>query len=95
MCPPGMWTLFFYGASNVQSAGQILQAFNPRITVGRGVEHIDSLFFFDVCLQVPQLQKLSEFGKEVQNIFDSVWHIHSRQYNHCIYLGFIKPWESR
>jgi hypothetical protein len=92
MRPPGMWTLFFYGASNVQNVGQILQAFNPRITVGRGVEHNNSLFFFDVCLQVPQLQKLSEFGKEV---LDSVWHIHSRQYNHCIYLGFIKPSESR
>ena len=38
--------VFFDGASNVQNAGEILKACNPRITVGHGAEHVVSLFFF-------------------------------------------------
>ena len=100
---PGIVDLvFFDGASNVQNAGQILQAFNPRITVGHGAEHVVSLFFSDVYNKVPQFKQLSEFCKKVRNIFGSVRHIpkaifeqHSRQHNHGIYLGFIKPSECR
>ena len=41
---PGIVGLvFFYGASNVQNAGEILRIFNPRITVGHGAEHVVSL----------------------------------------------------
>ena len=64
--------VLFDGASNVQNAGTILQAFNPRITVGHGAEHVVSLFFSDVYLKVQRFQKLSEFGKKVRNIFGSV-----------------------
>ena len=78
----------------------ILQAFNPWITVGHGAEHGVSLFFSDVYKKVPQFKRLSEFCKKVKNIFGSVWHNpkaifeqHSRQHNHGIYLGFIKPSE--
>lgn len=100
---PGIVDLvFFDGASNVQNAGRILQAFNPRITGGHGAEHVVSLFFSDVYLKVPEFQKLSEFGKKARNIFGSVRHIpkaifetYSRQHNHGIYLGFIKPSECR
>ena len=43
---PGVIDLvFFDGASNVQNAGQILKAYNRRITVGHGAEHVVSLFF--------------------------------------------------
>ncbi len=102
-CSPGFIDLvFFYGATNVQNACQILQAFNPRITVGHGAEHIVSLFFSDVYNKVPQFKKLSEFSKKVRNIFGSVQHIpkaifeqHSREHNHGIYLGFIRPSECR
>ena len=38
--------VFFEGASIVQNAGKILRAYNPRITVGHGAEHVVSLFFF-------------------------------------------------
>ena len=63
---PGIVDLdFFDGASNVQNAGQILQAFNPRITGGHGAEHVVSLFFSDVYNKVPQFKKLSEFCKKV------------------------------
>ena len=62
---PGIVDLvFFDGASNVQNAGQILQAFNPRITVGHGAEHVVSLFFSDVYNKVPQFKQLSEFCKK-------------------------------
>ena len=94
--------VFFDGASNVQNAGKILQAFNPRITVGHGAEHVVSLFFSDVYNKIPEFKKMSEFGKKVRNIFGSVRHIpkaifetHSRQHNRGIYLGFIKPSECR
>jgi hypothetical protein len=40
--------VFFDGASNVQNAGEILRAFNPRITIGHGAEHVVSFFFSDV-----------------------------------------------
>ena len=100
---PGIVDLvFFDGASNVQNAGQILQAFNPRITVGHGAEHVVSLFFSDVYNKVPQFKQLSEFCKKARNIFGSVRHIpkaifeqHSREHNHGVYLGFIKPSECR
>ena len=61
----GIVNLFFNGANNIQNAGQILQAFNPRITVGHGAEHVMSLFFSSVYLKVPEFQKLSELGKKL------------------------------
>jgi len=101
-CPGIVDLVFFDGASNVQNAGQILQAFNPRITVGHGAEHVVSLFFSDVYRKIPEFQKLSEFGKKLRNIFGSVRHIpkaifetHSKQHNRGVYLGFIKPSECR
>ena len=90
-CPGIVDLVFFDGASNVQNAGKILQAFNPRITVGHGAEHVVSLFFSDVNHKIPEFQKMSEFGKKVRNIFGSVRHIpkaifetHSRQHNRNI-----------
>jgi hypothetical protein len=101
-CPGIVDLVFFDGASNVQNAGQILQAFNPRITVGHGAEHVVSLFFSNVYRKILEFQKLSEFGKKLRNIFGSVRHIpkaifetHSKQHNHGTYLGFIKPSECR
>ncbi len=44
---PGIVNLvFFDGVSNVQNAGKILRAFNPRVSVGHGAKHVASLFFF-------------------------------------------------
>jgi hypothetical protein len=37
--------IFFYGASNVQKAGRVLQVIYPRTTVFHGAEHVVSLFF--------------------------------------------------
>ena len=94
--------VFFDGASNVQNAGEILRAYNPRITVGHGAEHVVSLFFSDVYTKVSEFRKISDFAKKVRNIFGSTRHSpkaifekYSRQHNKGIFLGFIKPSECR
>ena len=94
--------VFFDGASNVQNAGEILRAFNPRITVGHGAEHVVSLFFADVYTKVKSFMLLSAFAKKLRNIFGAVRHSpsamfkkYSRQHNHGVHLGFIKPSECR
>ena len=94
--------VFFDGASNVQNAGEILRAFNPRITVGHGAEHVVSLFFADVYTKVTSFMLLSAFAKRVRNIFGAVRHSpsamfkkYSRQHNHGVHLGFVKPSECR
>ena len=100
---PGIVDLvFFDGASNVQNAGEILRAFNPRITVGHGAEHVVSLFFADVYTKVKSFMLLSAFAKRVRNIFGAVRHSpsamfkkYSRQHNHGVHLGFVKPSECR
>ena len=100
---PGVIDLvFFDGASNVQNAGEILRAHNRRITVGHGAEHVVSLFFSDVYTKVPEFKRLSNFAKQVRNIFGSVRHSpsamfkkYSRAHNKGVYIGFIKPSECR
>jgi hypothetical protein len=94
--------VFFDGASNVQNAGEILRAFNPRITVGHGAEHVISLFFVDVYTKVQSFMFLSAFAKRLRNIFGAVRHSlsamfkkYSHQHNHGVHLGFIKPSECR
>jgi hypothetical protein len=94
--------LFFDGASKVQNAGKILRAFNPRITVGHGAEHVVSLFFSDVYEKVPEFKRLSNFAKLVCNIFGSLRHSPSAMFkkyscahNKGIYIEFIKPSECR
>jgi hypothetical protein len=57
--------VYFDGASNVQNAGKILRAFNPRITVGQGAEHVVSLFFSDVYTKVQSFMFLSAFAKRL------------------------------
>jgi hypothetical protein len=41
-------TLFFYGESNVQKAGELLRVQYPHITVGHGAERV-VFFFSGVC----------------------------------------------
>ena len=45
--------VFFDGAGDVQKAGRILAAINPRITVLHGAEHVVSLFCKDVAKLTP------------------------------------------
>jgi hypothetical protein len=94
--------VFFDGASNIQNAGKILRAFNPRITVGHGAKHVVSLLFADSYTKVKSFMLLSAFAKRVCNIFGAVRHSpsamfkkYSRQHNCGVHLGFIKPSECR
>ena len=94
--------VFFDGASNVQNAGEILKACNPRITVGHGAEHVVSLFFSDVYRKVDSFKILALFAERVRNIFGSVRHApasmfkkYTRMHNNGVHLGFIKPSECR
>jgi hypothetical protein len=94
--------VFFDGASNVQNAGEILRAFNPRITVEHGAEHVVSLFFADIYTKVQSFMFLSAFAKRLHKNFGAVRHSplamfkkYSRQHNHGVHLGFIKPSECR
>ncbi len=96
------WSFLTGLATNVQNAGEILRAYNPRITVGHGAEHVVSLFFADVYTKVSEFRKISDFVKKVRNIFGSTRHSpkvmfekYSRQHNKGIFLGFIKPSECR
>jgi hypothetical protein len=94
--------VFFDGASNVQNAGIILQAYNPRITVCHGAEHVVSLLFSDVYQKVMQYHTLSNFCKQCRNIWGSVRHTpsaifkhHTKLHNNGRHIGFIKPSECR
>jgi len=82
--------------------GEILRAYNRRITVEHGAEHVVSLCFSDVYTKVPEFKQLSNFAKKVCNIFGSVRHSpsamfkkYSRAHNKGVYIGFIKPSECR
>ncbi|KAL7532944.1 hypothetical protein ACHAWF_009154 [Thalassiosira exigua] len=66
--------VFFDGASNVQKAGQILAARNPRISVGHGAEHVVSLFFADCFKYIPEFKRMAFFCKKLRNVFGSVRH---------------------
>jgi hypothetical protein len=95
------WCIFDR-VSNIQNAGEILRAFNPRITVGHSAEHVVSLFFANVYKTVKFFMLLSAFAKRLCNIFGAVRHSplamfkkYSRQHNHGVHLGFINPSECR
>ncbi len=62
----------FNETSNVQNAGKILSAFNPRITVGHCAEHVSLLFFSDVYTKIKAFMLLSKFAKRIHNIFGLV-----------------------
>ena len=62
--------IMFYGASNVQLAGELLQILYPKITVMRGVEHTFSLFFNDVS-KIPVVHQIITAQKAIYNLFGS------------------------
>ena len=70
--------IMFYGASNVQLAGELLKIHYPNILVMRGVEHTVSLFFNDVS-KIPVVNQMSKSHEEIYNLFgSSIYHkLHS------------------
>ena len=62
--------IMFYGASNVQLAGELLKIRYPKITVMRGVEHTVSLFFNDFS-KIPVVNQIISAHKAMYNLFGS------------------------
>lgn len=57
----GIVDLFFYGASNVQNAGELLRVKYPRITLAHGAEHVVSLLFDDVYKKVSVCHRCAQY----------------------------------
>ena len=62
--------IMFYGASNVQLAGELLQIRYPKITVMREVAHTVFLFFNDIS-KFPFFNQMVTAHKEIYNLFGS------------------------
>eukprot|EP00804_Cyclotella_cryptica_P020491 CCRYP_019802-RA/>CCRYP_019802-RA protein AED:0.36 eAED:0.32 QI:0/0/0/1/0/0/2/0/220 len=95
-----MW--FFYGASNVQKAGAIIEQRYPRISSLCAAEHTTSLFFDNLFKTIRIYSSLSNFCKKLRNVFGSVIHdpastfkSHSKKHNRGIHIGFIIPSDCR
>jgi Protein of unknown function (DUF 659) len=62
--------LWFDGASNVQKAGEILEATFPRATSLHGAEHVTSLFFSDIAKLAP-IRMLIKLSRRLYRVFGS------------------------
>ena len=58
------------GASNVQKAGQVIEAVFPRVSVFHGAEHCLSLFFSDIA-KIPEVKELVLKTKRMYRVFGS------------------------
>jgi hypothetical protein len=63
--------VFFDGASNIQKAGQLLEAKYPRIHVQTCAAHLVSLFFSDLCNKLWQVRLLLVNYRRVYRMFGS------------------------
>jgi hypothetical protein len=70
--PQGVYlnAIIFDGASNVQKAGQVIQAKYPQVSVLHGIEHCISLFFSDVT-KLPVVNAIIENYRCVYRVFGS------------------------
>jgi hypothetical protein len=66
-----MLIVFFYGASNVQLAGQLLSAKYPCIHLQTCAAHLVSLFFSDVCKKLWQFQLMLVNYRQLFRLFGS------------------------
>ena len=76
----------FYGASNVQLAGELLKIHYPNILVMCGVEHTVSLFFNDVS-KISFVNQMITAHKAIYNLFGS------GTYNKPHYISKSKSYE--
>jgi hypothetical protein len=94
--------VFFDGASNVQKAGRILEAYNPLITSLHGAEHVVSLFFQDIS-KFPQINAILKIHSLCYNLFSSGSHHapyalaqkYSRLHNGGRNIGLIRAADTR
>lgn len=94
--------VYFDGASNVQKAGKVLEAKNPRITVLHGAEHVISLFYKDL-FEIPAMKFLSEITKRTYRVFGSgsrhlpyaIFQKYSKKHNEGKNIGLIRAADTR
>jgi hypothetical protein len=94
--------IFFYGASNVQKAGSILQVMYPRTTVLHGAEHVVSLFFKDLS-KLPQVQDQILRHRFIYRVFGSgsmhlpyaLFHKQTRKFNNGRDIGLLRAADTR
>jgi len=94
--------VLFDGASNVQLAGNILNAHFPRISVVHGAEHAMSLFFNDL-FKIPELQVFIKISRLVYKFFGSgsmhapyaIFSKYSKQHNQGKKIGLIRAADTR
>jgi hypothetical protein len=93
---------FFDGASNVQKAGEIMEAKYPRITVMHGAEHVVSLFYADI-FKIPEFLLLKKFNRLLYKFFGSgsmhlpyaLFQKQSKAHNNGRNVGFIRSSDTR
>lgn len=94
--------VIFDGASNVQKAGQLLQAKFPHISVLHGAEHVISLFYNDV-FRLKEFDMLKNINRMIYRYFGSgsmhspyaIFSKHSRDHNGGKCIGLIRAADTR
>jgi hypothetical protein len=94
--------VFFDGAGDVQKAGRILAAINPRITVLHGAEHVVSLFCKDVAKLTPIKVVILKY-KFLYRVFGSgsmhrpyaVFSKCAKEFNKGRKIGLLRPADTR
>jgi hypothetical protein len=94
--------VIFDGASNVQKAGQLLEAKFPNISVIHGAEHVVSLFYHDV-FQLKEFHMLKNINRLIYRYFGSgsmhspyaIFSKHSRDHNNGKCIGLIRAADTR
>ncbi len=94
--------VFFDGAGDVQKAGRILAAVNPRITVLHGAEHVVSLFCKDVAKLTPIKVVILKY-KFLYRVFGSgsmhrpyaVFIKCAKEFNKGRKIGLLRPADTR
>ena len=94
--------VIFDGASNVQKAGQLLEAKFPHISVIHGAEHVISLFYHDV-FQLKEFHMLKNINRLIYRYFGSgsmhspyaIFSKHSEDHNNGKCIGLIRAADTR
>ena len=94
--------VIFDGASNVQKAGQLLQAKFPHISILHGAEHVISLFYNDV-FRLKEFDMLKNINRMIYRYFGSgsmhspyaIFSKHSRDHNGGKCIGLIRAADTR
>jgi hypothetical protein len=94
--------VIFDGASNVQKAGQLLEAKFPNISVMHGAEHVISLFYNDV-FRLKEFDMLKNINRLIYRYFGSgsmhspyaIFSKHSQDHNSGKCIGLIRAADTR